>query len=234
MTLSYEQKYLMDTVRAWFDEAEQITHYAGELKSGPTPAELFLLGQLPRDGQILDVGCGAGRIAIYLAEKGYQVIGTDVSEQLLNVAKEHSMQNNQPIKFIQNEGVQLPFKDAEFDVVIGFKVLCYIPTRELRAEALREYSRVLKPGGTCILTQYIVPEEAMEDARDEYFEANPAASFDILEEGDNFPLGKGYVHWFTEPSLQSELAGTSLTIEIFEDDSKHGGAGYLYLIKMKN
>ncbi|SDT24837.1 hypothetical protein SAMN05444162_3548 [Paenibacillaceae bacterium GAS479] len=43
---------------------------------------------------------------------------------------------------------------------------------------------MLKPGGTCILTQYIVPEGAMADARDEHFNESPAASFDILEEGD--------------------------------------------------
>nr|WP_285891262.1 class I SAM-dependent methyltransferase [Paenibacillus pasadenensis] len=99
-----------------------------------------MLNQLPGNGEVLDVGCGAGRIAIYLEGKGYQVTGTDVSEQLLNVAKEHSIKHNQPIRYIQNEGVGLPFKDAEFDAIIGFKVLCYIPTRKLRAQALKEYS----------------------------------------------------------------------------------------------
>lgn len=73
----------------------------------------------------------------------------------------------------------------------------------------------------------------MSEARDEYFEASPAAAFNILEEGDNFPLGKGFVHWFTQTSLQSELEETSFELERIEDDSNYGGAGYLCLIKMK-
>lgn len=43
--ISHELKYLLDAVRSWFDEAEQI--YSNELKSGPLPAELSLLDQLP-------------------------------------------------------------------------------------------------------------------------------------------------------------------------------------------
>ena len=47
--------------------------------------------------------------------------------------------------------------------------LCYIPTRELRNQQLNEFYRVLKPGGMCIITQNVVPDEYIDDANDEHF-----------------------------------------------------------------
>ena len=81
-----EQARLLDRVRAWFDAPEQVQHYQDEVRSGPTEAEEWLLHRLPAGGRVLDLGCGAGRIAVALARRGFEVTGVDVSAPLLEVA----------------------------------------------------------------------------------------------------------------------------------------------------
>lgn len=233
MSVSEEHEYLLQSVREWFNQTEQINHYTNECVEGPTSAELYLLDSLPDSISILDIGCGAGRISIYLAQRGYQVTGIDVCEGLLSVAREISKKRSQDIHFSLSEGTKLSFPDEEFDALIGFKILCYIPTRELRNQQLKEFYRVLKPGGMCIITQNVVPDEYIDDANDEHFKSSPAAQFGILEQGDNFPLGKGYVHWFTESDLLTEIRNTEFEIEVFKSDEEHEGSGYIRLIKLK-
>lgn len=232
MSTSKEHDFLLQSVRIWFNQPEQISHYTHEFIEGPTVAEQYLLNPLPDSSSVLDVGCGAGRISVYLAERGYRVNGIDVSEGLLSVARDISKKRNLDIDFLYSEG-KLPYQDEEFDTLIGFKILCYIPTRELRNENLKEFYRVLKPGGTCIITQNIVPDEYIEDAKDEHYWSSPASQFGILERGDNFPLGNGYVHWFTESDLLNEIRSTDFEIELFESDEEHEGEGYIKLIKLR-
>ena len=233
MKLSEEHQQLLQMVVKWFSQPGQTDHYVQEALRGPTPAERDLLLTLPESGSVLDLGCGAGRISLYMAERGYQVTGTDVSEALLAAAREIAWKQNLPITFVRAAGTSLPFPDEHFDMLIGFKVLCYIPTKELRRRFLQECSRVLKPGGHFVLTQQIVPDEYLDDAKDEYFDKSPASRFSILEEGDNFPLGSGYVHWFTENRLITELRDSGLDTERFVSDEAHGGTGYLRLIKLR-
>lgn len=232
LSISKEHEYLLQSVREWFNQTEQITHYTNECIEGPTVAEQYLLNTLPNSNSVLDIGCGAGRISIYLAEHGFDVIGIDVSEGLLSVAREISKKKNQAIHYFQSEGTELNFPDEVFDALIGFKILCYTPTRELRNQQLQEFYRVLRPGGTCIITQNIVPDEYIDEANDEHYQSSPASEFGILEKGDNFPLGRGYVHWFTESDLLDEIRSTDFEIEVFKSDEELEGSGYLRLIKL--
>jgi len=233
MALSKERHFLFEAVKRWFNDTGQVSHYSDEFHDGPTAAERHLLHTLPGGGSVLDVGCGTGRISVYLAERGYQVTGIDVSEALLSVARDFARKRSLDIHFLQTEGITLPFPDNSFDILIGFKILCYIPTRALRHEYLTEFYRVLKPGGTCVITQNIVPDEYLDDAQDEHFRSSPAAQFGILEKGDTFPMGRGYVHWFTEGDLLSEIKNTNFVLELFDTDENHGGAGYLRLIRLR-
>lgn len=233
MSISKEHDILLQSVKRWFNHSEQVSHYTNEFIEGPTVAEQYILNTLPGSGSVLDVGCGAGRISVYLVERGYKVTGIDVSEGLLSVAREISTKRSQAIHFFHTEGITLPFQDEEFDILIGFKILCYIPTRELRNDYLKELYRVLKPNGICIITQNIVPDECIEDAEDEHFMNSPASQFKILEKGDNFPLGDGYVRWFTESDLFNEIRNTDFEIELFDSDEEHKGEGYIRLLRLR-
>ncbi|GIP41235.1 hypothetical protein J31TS4_45150 [Paenibacillus sp. J31TS4] len=228
MKLTGEHRYLLQSVKDWFGQPKQVAHYEAELEQGPTEAERALLDRLPAGAAVLDVGCGAGRISLALARRGCTVTGVDVSGLLLAAASAKA-EGVRGVQFRQVEGAELPHGEAVYDAALLFKVYGYLPTRELRADYLRRLCTLVKPGGVCLLTQHVVPEDAMGDARDETFTENPASRFRILEEGDTFPGGTGYIRWFTERELLQELSASDYVLERFASDEPHGGAGLLRL-----
>lgn len=98
--------------------------------------------------RILDVGTGPGIVANLLADLGHEVTGIDQSSEMLNRAKENSKALNHHLKFIQADGVDLPFEDASFDAVVSRYVMWTIPNP---TAALEEWHRVLKPGGRLVI-----------------------------------------------------------------------------------
>lgn len=105
----------------------------------------YAAAQLPRDARVLEVGCGAGYGASYLARSLADVSATDISEQAVAYARA----NYPGVRFECAEGTQLPFASAHFDAVVSFQVIEHIA----RAPSyLREIERVLKPGGHAFIT----------------------------------------------------------------------------------
>ncbi|MDJ0843338.1 class I SAM-dependent methyltransferase [Crocosphaera sp.] len=103
--------------------------------------------------RILDIGCGTGRHSIELATRGYPVVGIDLSESLLNRAKEKALNKNLPLDFYQYDARKLPFVD-EFDLVYimcegGF---CLMETDEMNYQILESAAQALKSGGLFIFT----------------------------------------------------------------------------------
>ncbi|MCQ6562984.1 class I SAM-dependent methyltransferase [Paenibacillus mendelii] len=125
-----------------------------------------------------------------------------------------------------------PFEENSFDVIICFKVLCYIPTKELRNNYLDHLYRLLKPGGICLVTQNIVPDECIDDAVDEDYRKSPASRFPTIERGDCFPQGEGYVRWFTDGDLEEELRNSKLALTGYQSDEQYGGSGFMRLITL--
>ena len=231
--ISDEQRYLLDSVVDWFNRPDQIRHYRDEASFGPTPAEQALLSSLPTKGSVLDVGCGAGRISMWLARRGLQVTGIDVSEELLEAARKLSAQSDLKINYRCVSGMDALAPGMRFDHAICFKVLCYIPTKELRHQYMSNLYQSLEPGGTCLLTQYIVPEEYIDDAKDEDYYKSPASGFAIVERGDSFPHAAGYVRWFTERELRNELDASPFKIVRSFSDEPYGGDGLIRLFELK-
>lgn len=231
--ISNEQRYILDSVVDWFNRPDQIRHYQDEALAGPTEAERALLSGLPATGSVLDVGCGAGRLSMWLARQGLQVTGIDVSDDLLQVARQLSARSDLTIDYQSVSGVDALAPGTRFDHAICFKVLCYIPTKELRHQYLCKLYQWIEPGGTCLLTQYIVPDEYIDDAVDEDYYKSPASQFAIVERGDSFPQAVGYVRWFTEQELWNELKSSPFKIVRSFSDEPYGGAGLTRLFELK-
>lgn len=101
------------------------------------PALQQLMGA---NARLLEAGCGTGRISIPLMEPGVDVVGCDLSAAML-----HRFQEKYPSpRIVQTDASRLPFTGAHFDAVLTVHVLHLIPVWR---DVLREFKRVLKPGG---------------------------------------------------------------------------------------
>jgi len=105
--------------------------------------------------RILDVGTGTGKQAFAFAKKGYDVIGVDLSEDMLNVAYKKNKYGN--VKFEVADATNLPFEDNSFDVSCVSFALHDMPST-IREKALKEMARVTKPKGMLVIVDYALPK----------------------------------------------------------------------------
>jgi 2-polyprenyl-3-methyl-5-hydroxy-6-metoxy-1,4-benzoquinol methylase len=92
----------------------------------------------------LDAGCGTGRATAALAGRGADVVAIDLGERL--VARTRLRCACRPLV---GSVMVLPFPDATFDVVLSTEVIEHVPDPAL---AVKEFARVLKPGGHLVLS----------------------------------------------------------------------------------
>src|SRR5207247_768480 len=99
---------------------------------------------------ILDAGCGNGRHAVPLAAAGYRVVGLDRSAVLLTAARKAAGDAPWP-RFVPGSYARLPFEPAAFEAVLCLGTsLGYSGVEDDRV-ALREFRRVLAPGGRLVV-----------------------------------------------------------------------------------
>jgi len=110
------------------------------------------------DARVLDVCCGTGDLAFSLARAGKATImGADFSHSMLVRAREkamHEPNGRAPIPFFEADALCLPFREASFDLVttaFGFRNLANYEA------GLREFLRVLKPGGSLAILEFTEP-----------------------------------------------------------------------------
>lgn len=107
--------------------------------------------------KVLDVGCGTGKYAAYLASKGCEVIGVDVSKNAVELARKYHPKQRFEVAFAE----LLPFKNESFDAVYCFDVLEHVNDPVV---ALKEMRRVLKKDGT-LLFEYETADRSGHKAR---------------------------------------------------------------------
>jgi len=100
---------------------------------------------LPVGLRWIDMCCGSGIVAEAIAERSEpaSVVGIDVSPEQINFARQYRGRAN--VTFQTGNAMALPFLEGSFDVAVCGLGLNYIPNP---AEGLREFCRVLRPGGT--------------------------------------------------------------------------------------
>ncbi len=112
------------------------------------PATLSLLPDDISKLTVLDAGCGSGIYSCKLAEMGANVIAIDISQVMIDIAKKETPADVS-IDFRVNDLYQLDLNSDSVDLIICSYVLENI---EDITSIFTEFSRVLKPGGSCIFT----------------------------------------------------------------------------------
>lgn len=118
-----------------------------ETGSRKTILPLFTKLIRPEDGAILDAGCGDGYGSWKLAMQGYTVTGVDLSEEMVEIARER-YQPNLALSFDTGDVTQLSYHHSSFAGIMAINV---IEWTESPLYTLHELSRLLKPGGLLLL-----------------------------------------------------------------------------------
>ncbi|XVX19527.1 class I SAM-dependent methyltransferase [Actinomycetota bacterium] len=139
-----------DMSRAAYDEVADLyaDHFTGT--QGEQPIDLAMIdhfvGLLAEPRDVLDAGCGAGRMMPYLADRGCRVEGVDLSPEMVRrVRRDHPL-------FVARVSslTSLDLADATFDGVFAWYSTIHSPDPDLPA-ILGEFGRVLRPGGHLLL-----------------------------------------------------------------------------------
>lgn len=127
----------------------------GDINADPAELLVSAASELP-PGRALDLACGAGRNAIWLASRGWDVVAIDGADEAINILRSQNSTVDARVMDLETDA-PLPFDDASFDLV----AILYYLHRPLFAEA----KRVVKRGGLVLCavkmhgTYRVKPEE---------------------------------------------------------------------------
>ncbi|MFI5357319.1 MAG: class I SAM-dependent methyltransferase [Opitutales bacterium] len=151
------------TVRADFNELRAVLHYTKAAHHlGLWASERVLIERfLPdRQARLLEAGCGAGRVAVALAEAGYRRLHAfDFAAELLDQARSLALERRADVTLFLADATRLSkchvIRDTSFDgALFLFNGLMQIPLRRNRRRALRQLAAVCQPGAPLLFTTH--------------------------------------------------------------------------------
>ncbi|MDD5341106.1 MAG: class I SAM-dependent methyltransferase [Patescibacteria group bacterium] len=180
----------------------------------------YFKGYIANGQDILDLGCGNGRLLELLKEYQINYLGIDYSQKLIGQAQRLWPDS----KFLVADILNLPPLKKKFDLIFCVAVLHHIPSKKFRLQVLKEMKNLLKPGGKLLMinwnlwqTRYLkyIIKYTLLKMTDPLNEANGIKHMN-LDLGDVFiPWQKKhlrYVHAFTEMEVESLLKKSGFEI----------------------
>lgn len=174
----------------WAESAERMgAHQDARADELARKVRAFVLAR--GDERALDVGTGAGALALALAPLVREVVGVDRSPELLALARERAAPNT---VFVEADAAHLPFDGASFDLAGTLRTLHHVPRPEL---VLAELVRVTRPGGHILVVDQIAP-------------ADPSAALDV----DRFERARdpGHTRLLPESDLRQLFEANELVL----------------------
>lgn len=134
--------------------------------AGRMTERIIASGEVADGTRVLDVGCGFGGTLDYVGDrnKDCRLIGINVDERQLQQGRgllaEHGAAKT-PVSLVAADGCSLPVADNSVDHVLAVECIFHFPSRK---EFFREAARVLRPGGTLALSDFLVRPGSMKAA----------------------------------------------------------------------
>jgi SAM-dependent methyltransferase len=137
-----------------WDPAEFFAHGKGEVDH--VMAYVRSLSPAQRTADVLDFGCGVGRLTQALANYFDQAVGVDISSSMLEAAERFNAHGSR-VRYVVNDQAHLKqFGDASFDFIYSNITLQHVPPAPALAY-VREFVRILRPGGLAVFQLGIGP-----------------------------------------------------------------------------
>jgi 2-polyprenyl-3-methyl-5-hydroxy-6-metoxy-1,4-benzoquinol methylase len=146
-----------------------VEYYARESATAEARAHFMAIRDLllriyaaksPRERPVVgDIGCGAGTFSLACAESGCDVLGVDINEALIEIARERTPRSCDHVEFNVASAQSLPWPDTSVDIVVLPELLEHVPDWK---SCLQEALRVLRHGGIIYLstTNVLCPKQA--------------------------------------------------------------------------
>jgi SAM-dependent methyltransferase len=151
----------------------------------PMAAEVVRRAGLRQGEHVLDIGTGTGNAARLARGDGRRVIGIDAAAGMLEIARRELPD----LELIEADFTEIPLADAAIDVVLAVHALLFA---EDRVEVLREWRRVVVPGGRLSLSVPgpgdVVPTAVLGPVYDRYG----------IEWGNDYPIANDVARWASE------------------------------------
>jgi len=126
------------------------------------PVYDMIVTKNPKQMRILEIGCGMGRILFPFAKIFGEVIGVDISKEMIHLGKKYS-ENLPNCQMIVNNGDNLSmFSDNYFDFIYSNNVFQHIPDKKVVRNYISEASRVIKNGSVFKFNVYATKNETSE------------------------------------------------------------------------
>ena len=147
-----------------------------------------------KDGLVLDLGCGTGTVTELLAQAGYDMIGVDLSEEMLRIAQEKRLQSGHDILYLEQDMRSFELYGTVRAVVSVCDSINYITDKEDLLQVFRLVNNYLDPGGLFLFdlnTRYkyetLLGDQTFADSRPEcsyiwentYFEEERINEYDL-------------------------------------------------------
>jgi len=177
-----------------------------------------------KDGPVLELGCGTGRLLIKIAQQGYKITGLDLSQSMLNILNRKLL--NEPCNIRSN--VSLYKKDmTSFDInnkfatcILGATSICLLPDDDAVLEMLQTVHKHLEPGGRFIFDYSVCPESPKTP-----IEIDPVHTFTQTNELEKqfvlFSERKDYINMISTVNFYAETIDKELqTVRNFGNTQK--------------
>jgi len=190
-------KYTKLTVQSYDKTVDSYT--ANVEKLHPKKESKIFLSLIGKKSSILDLGCGSGRDSKIFADKGYKVVGIDLSKNMIKAAKK--LVKNADFKVMGM--MKINFKNNSFDGIWANAAFCHISKKAI-PKAIKEARRVLKKNGIFYLSlkegkeELLIPDERYGNV-EKFWSLFKKREIEEMIKESKFKIIKSYVKKYKHP-----------------------------------